>query len=131
MPAPSICPRRSRRGILLFEASVTVALVTVGLIGIVSTYSSVIGSLKRGTQVSEAARCLDQRWAMLELVDVPASGATSGDCTPETFHWTAEVTPVADTALAAATVSVAWTDRRQAKQVQLVSYVPASAAVKP
>ncbi|MBI4355517.1 MAG: hypothetical protein HY597_03580 [Candidatus Omnitrophica bacterium] len=116
---------------LLFEASVTVAVVTAGLIGIVSTYSAVIGALKRGTQMTVATRCLDLQWAQLELRDAPNAGSGSGECAEPAFQWTAEVSPVANTTLALATVSVAWNDRRRSRQVQLVSYVSTAAAAAP
>ena len=125
MRAPSWCVSRKASGLLLFEASVTVAIVTVGLIWVVSSYSEVINKLRQATQVSRAARCLEARWAVWELAGQATAGTVAGECDEPVFRWSAEAVPAADPALTLATVQVEWDDRRRPRHLRLVSYLPA------
>ena len=127
MRRPNGCVRR-KAGLLLFEASVTVAIVTVGLIWVVSSYSEVITKLRQGTQVGHATRCLEERWAVLELAGAASVGTLSGECDDPVFHWRVEAVPAMDPVLTTATVLVEWEDRRRPRQVRLVSYLAVDAA---
>mgnify|MGYP001614513928 FL=1 len=122
-------PGNKFRGLLLFEVAVAIAIISVGLVFILRSFSTTLNALKTATKYYQGVLLLENKaWDLKVLAlneknleEVPLQ---EGDFSQpyQNFHWSIQKEPVKDTELNQVNLSVSWPQNKGRNSVSIVTY---------
>jgi len=123
-------PRNKFRGLLLFEVAVAIAIISVGLVFILRSFSTTLNALKTATKYYQGvllleAKAWDLKIASLRQANQEGNFLQEGNFGDpyKDFHWAIHKEPIEDTKLNQVDLSVSWPQNKGRNSVSITTYV--------
>ncbi|MFA5338959.1 MAG: prepilin-type N-terminal cleavage/methylation domain-containing protein [Candidatus Omnitrophota bacterium] len=113
-----------RKGFTLIEIVISLAILAIGLVGILSLFPIGFDSARRSVNSTQVAVFANKHLEELRNTGFPSLGVTSGDFSDPSYTWTQSVSTVdAIDALRQVDLTVSWQYRNRGYQQVFTTYV--------